>query len=202
MNRVARFSVPMLALMGIGLSPLVTTTATAAPASNVTVSTQLPNGSQDGITPASTLTVRVAVTANTTGLAPSSASFRVRYDGGSLAYSSVTDGDLGTTIVGPEETDGGSPSTFRDVATVGTSTFPATNLTPICFDLDFTVKPTVSAPYVISVETDPGLDNTIDGGESPLTRISLSGTETVEPLTYDNASTLATNVSEWMLLDE
>lgn len=85
--------------------------------------------------------IRVAVTENWTGLMPMAASFRVYYPAEKLEFLSVSQGELGSALSGPETTTtiSGFSSHYRNLATF--SNFGNSNSTPVVFDVGFRTKP-------------------------------------------------------------
>jgi len=179
------------------------------------------SGSLTNVVAGDTLIVRVAVSNNTSGRNPSSTSFRVRFNETQVlpAASFASEAQLGIIGFSPadEDDNGATPGKFRDVATLGpignssianplfaqyplvapaaatfpANTFPGTITNPVLLDLYFVVQATVSAPYTISIQVDPGPDEMIgnadDGKLLPWTTIIPPGAGEVGSITVSNA---------------
>ncbi len=183
--------------------------ATPAMVGAQTISTQVISG--DGIDDSQNLVVNVTVSGNS-GSNPTSCAFRVRFTDTAFAFDSVSEvvsgsgGGLGSPSASPnDETDGGSPSTFRDVATIGPGggePFPTSNQNPICFQITFDVLPGASLlAREISVELDPDASSALPIISFSTPFFSEVGGTGGSSLAFDNSATTFTEVSEWMVLE-
>lgn len=156
--------------------------------------------SGDGITPGSTLTVLVSVTANTSGIAPAAPVLDITYPNDALDYSSIAGIDpdgagpaVGFSYSAATPSDNGNGTDTVRVAGIDQNHIDG-DTTPDLFEISFLVLGTATPGYDILFDLAPGANSLIF--LDPSTSIPTTGGEVsaVNDL-------LAVSESNWELLD-
>jgi uncharacterized repeat protein (TIGR01451 family) len=150
----------------------------------VTISTSVVGS--PSYTPGSNVTVRVAVTDNSSGAVPAVAALRLQYNSETFSFVSATGqnadgylGDIDGSSVGAEEPASGQLVT-RDIPTVGN--FGNTDGTPEIMDVTFVVRSTPVFPTSILADVDPGVSGGVNSFQS-------TAGSPISPRTFDNSGT-------------
>ena len=206
MNQVAKI---------MALFALVIAAVASNPASAQSISVELTTVSGDGFTSGSTFVVRAAVTANTTGIAPSAASLRLTFPNTLLQFQSVVGtGNLGPAVASLADEFTSPPvagQAFRDISNIGPTSpdpFPATNLTPALFEVTFLVleQASVAGALDLALSLDPDTDNPFPTFDlDPISPTFGQEIVVVDPddpsaITFTNVS--LTGVDNWLELHD